>query len=124
MTPNMFVASFAWLALLLGFVFRRKRLLHVVLMHTGILLDIALVVYLQIARNALQTAMSFSLSLLEQLHILFSLAAFSLYFPVLYFGWKLFRGDETVRTLHRTLAVLALMCRTLGFVLMFSMLGG
>lgn len=117
----MTIASLAWLCLVLGYLARRKRSRHVPLVVAGIGADLGLVLYLQITREAVQTAVSFSLSPLEQIHILFSTLALVLYFPVLYLGIQLIRGQKTSRLLHKRFAVTALIFRTLGFLFMFSM---
>ena len=122
MTLNMWIAVLAWILLSAGLLKRKERSLHVLLMRSGIVLDIALVLYLQITREAVQTAAEFSLPIMEQIHIGFSTLALLLYFPVLYLGWQL--GKESVpakRALHIRLGLGAYVCRTLGFLFMFSM---
>jgi hypothetical protein len=124
MTPNMYVATLAWLLLCLGYSQRKRRNLHVPLMLAGIFMDFSMVVFLEATRGAVGTALSFSLSLMKQLHIAASTTAFVLYFPVLFLGMKLVRNEGTARTRqwHVRLAVTALIFRSLGFLLMFSML--
>ncbi len=91
---------------------------------TGIFTDIALVLYLQVTREAVQTAVSFRLEPLQQLHILVSTIALALYFPLLILGFKLYFRPERkmLRAAHARFAFAALFFRTLGFCLMFSML--
>ncbi len=126
MTLNMWIASCAWLLLVVGYGLRRNRNLHVRFVVSGIVLDILLVLYLQVTRSAIQSALAFSLKLLQQVHIGFSTIALLLYFPVLYLGFRLWRGGGRpgLRDLHRKLACAALFFRTLGFIFMFSMWGG
>lgn len=123
MTINMWFATCAWLTLVVGYSQRHSRERHIPLMLIGISIDIALVLYLQFTRGAIQTAVSFTLSLFRQLHVLASTGAFVLYFPVLYSGWRLAAGTAPpgTRDRHVRLASIALFLRTLGFVLMFSM---
>jgi len=117
------VASFAWLLLVCGYFLRARRNIHVPLMMTGIFTDIALVLYLQLTKRAVQTAVSFTLAPLQQAHVLVSTSAFVLYFPVLYLGWRLYNEplNKAIRFRHRQIGVAALVLRTCGFVLMFSM---
>jgi len=124
MTVNMYIATVAWLCLVLGVLNRKKRKKHVPLMLTGITLDFLLVLYLQVVRDAIQKAAEFSLSALQQTHIGFSTLALLLYFPVLYLGSQLVKGKGTPRTksLHVRIALSAFLFRTLGFVFMFSMI--
>ena len=119
----MWIATAAWACLVCGYLKRKDRTTHVALMRTGIFLDIALVLYLQVTRGAIQTALGFSLELLKQLHIGASTVALVLYFPVLYLGYLLVQNKGTPRTreLHIKIATTAFIFRTLGFILMFSM---
>jgi hypothetical protein len=123
MTIYMWIATVAWLCLISGYLARKKRSLHVTLMRTGIFLDIGLVLFLQFTRGAIQTALSFELALLKQLHIAASTIALLLYFPILYLGFQLLKGRGTAETraLHIKVGTTALFFRTLGFLLMFSM---
>ena len=93
MTINMYIATVAWICLMLGFVNRSNRKRHIRLMLVGIFLDIGLVLFLQVTRHAVQTAMELKLEVLPQLHILFSTLALVCYFPVLWFGWRLAFGE-------------------------------
>ncbi len=123
MTINMYIATCAWLLLLIGYANRKNRRRHVPIMLTGIFLDVALVVYLQITRNAVQIALNFSLAVLQQLHIASATLALVLYFPILYLGSKLVKGSASndQRLLHIKLGKAAIIFRTLSFGLMFSM---
>jgi hypothetical protein len=123
MTGNMYIATVAWVLLSIGVLFRKRRGVHVSLMITGIVLDIGLVLYLQVTREAVQTALEFSLKPLEQVHIGFSTLALVLYFPVLFLGFKLLLGPTaSLRKLHITLGSMAYVFRSAGFIFMFSML--
>lgn len=123
MTSFMWIATCAWSLLVVGYFFRFRRRLHVPLMLAGIFCDIVLVLYLQVTREAIQTALGFSLAILKQIHIGFSTTALLLYFPVLFLGYKLVTNTASTkqRNLHIRLATAALVARTLGFVFMFSM---
>jgi hypothetical protein len=122
MTANMWVATLAYVLLLLGLLARRRRRVHVPLVVSGILLDVGLVLSLQLERHAVQTAFSFSLGLLAQIHIGLSTVALILYFPVAFLGIRILLGHSSSRTLHRRLALLAFSFRTGGFLFMFSLL--
>lgn len=129
-TVPMRVASCAYFAMLTGLLLRRNRGWHVKLMIAAIGTDLGLVLALQLQRSAIQTAITFKLNGWQQAHIGFSTAATLLYVPVLALGWRLarFKGNPSsasgakLRDLHRRLAVPAFIFRTLGFLLMFSML--
>ena len=88
-------------------------------MLTGISLDIILVLYLELSRNAVDTALSFKLEPIAQAHIAVSTLALILYFPLLYLGYKLSKGEQTKRQIHKKLGITAYSLRTLGFIFMF-----
>ncbi len=136
MTPSMYVASLAWTLLAAGYLMRPKRQLHVRLMVSGIALDLSLVLYLQLTRDAVQKALAFDLGPLQQTHIAFSSLAVALYFPTLALGAVLYRrggaehlNDSVVakqygilRQWHIRFALSAFAARTLGLLFMFSLL--
>ncbi|MCO6432500.1 MAG: hypothetical protein J5J00_16725 [Deltaproteobacteria bacterium] len=121
MTIGMWFASAMWVLLAGGYFARHNRRIHVPLVLTAICGDIALVGYLSVTRDAVQTAMQFKLEALQQVHIAASTVALILYFPAAFLGCSLFRGNEKVRTLHKQIASAALILRTIGFIFMFSM---
>lgn len=124
-TPFMVLASIAWFLLLGGLFNRKNRVMHSRLMTAGIALDLSLVLILQYQRQAIQTALEFSLGILQQLHIGASLTATLLYIPTLILGWGLYRNRAKwigLRDWHLRLAISAFGFRTVGFVLMFSLL--
>ncbi len=123
-TPYMGLASFNYFLLILGLLaLKHKPALHPKFMTTAIALDLALVLILQIQRNAVKTAAGFTLEPLQQLHILFSLLAVILYFPVFFLGHKRQQGlaSEKQKSAHKNLGIITFIARTLGFLLMFTM---
>ena len=124
MTVNMYIATIAWLLLVVGFALRKNHQMHPYLMFSGITTDLVLVLYLQVTRSAVQKAASFTLDGLQMTHIGFSTLAILFYFPTLYFGIKLHRGGDVSALLpwHKRVALPALVFRSLGFVFMFSMI--
>lgn len=86
-------------------------------------MDLGIVLLLQINRNAVQTAASFSLSWVAQLHIAASLIATILYLPTLFLGFQMvLRPQSRVKylKLHKLIATGALSFRALGFCFMFA----
>lgn len=122
--PFMLAASFSYLSLVLGLYFRKIRKLHVGFMVLGITVDLAIVLTLEIMRHAVETALAFKLSLFQQLHIATSSVATFLYFPVIILGFKIYMGRNglKLRMWHLRLGIAAFFFRTLGFILMFSLL--
>ncbi len=125
LTPFMWVAAFSYFLLCAGVFLRRQKQIHVVIMCLAIGIDLAVVATLQVLRDAVQTAVAFTLAPIQQGHVLTSATATFLYLPVLFLGWALWRNPSRstkLRTPHITLGLAALICRTLGFFLMFSLL--
>jgi len=125
MTIYMMWASAAWLIMTGGYILRAKREWHIPFMLTAIMMDIALVLLLQVQRSAIGKAISFELGLLPQLHILFSTLALVLYFPMMGWGYRLRNGTATPnqRRYHLRTGYWTYIFRTLGFMLMFSLIG-
>lgn len=124
-TLPMGIATFAYFLMCSGLYFRKTNsMTHAFYMTTAIFTDLSLVLALQILRDAVQTASSFSLPFLQQAHIGASSLATVLYFPVLYLGYHLLTGKSTGHTkrLHKKVAITAFVFRSIGFLLMFSML--
>lgn len=123
MTIYMYIALMAWLCLAFGFAKRKDRSVHIPFVLLGITLDFLLVLYLQVTRDAVGTALQFKLNIFQQIHIGFSTAALLLYFPVLYLGFRLVKRIATPaqRALHIKIAITALILRTFGVLFMFSM---
>lgn len=122
MSAGKWIAAVAWVLLVIGLVKRDRRTVHVTSMLVAFALDFALVLYLQVTKDAVQRAVGFELSSLGQLHVLTSTVAILLYLPVFWLGCKLMRGSATPvdRRWHIRLALTAFIFRTLGFTLMFS----
>lgn len=123
-TPYMLIATFAYLCLFSGMVLRRRPEVHPKLMMTGMATDLLLVLILELQRSAIKTAVGFTLSFPQQLHIAFSVMALLHYFPVFYLGLKRMNGTASPKQekLHLRLGVMAMAFRTLGFILMFTFL--
>lgn len=122
-TPYMLLATLSYFLLAAGLALRKVRRLHAAFMLTAITADLLIVLILQIQRNAIQTAVSFSLTPLQQFHVGFSVVATFLYFPVLFLGiFLLKKPHEALRLLHIRLALTAFTFRTLGFITMFTLL--
>lgn len=119
----MCIATFAWFLIFFGYTRRKNLFQHIPLVVSGIFCDIALVLYLQLTREAVQEALQFDRSIFEQTHIWCSTIALLLYFPVMYYGYSLRNNldNAELRVKHRKLALTALTFRTLGFIFMFSM---
>lgn len=123
-TPYMLVATISYFLMLAGFYYRRIRPMHMPLMLMAIILDLSLVLVLEFQRNAIKTAVSMSLSPLQQAHIGFSTLATICYFPLLFWGYRIWQNQssENQLRLHKKIGKFAFVFRTVGFLLMFSLL--
>ncbi|MGE0171168.1 MAG: hypothetical protein AB7T49_00200 [Oligoflexales bacterium] len=119
------IATGAYTLMVSGLIFRRRPKIHSKFMATAISLDLGVLVTLEIQRHAIDTALSFSLSPIQQMHVATSSVATILYFPILFLGWKQLYRKATARgrLLHMRLGIAAFVFRTFGFLLMFSLLG-
>lgn len=124
-TNFMGVASFSYGLMIIGLIFRRKTFLHLRLMTAAMITDVLLVLAIEIKRHAIATAISLSLSPLQQTHIYVSSLAMLLYLPASMAGNKarqLNRNSPNRLRRHRILGIIVFVLRSLSFALMFSML--
>jgi len=125
-TVYMAIATLAYSLLVIGLSYRRiDTKIHARLMSAGMFTDLSLVLVLEVLRNAIDTATSFTMTPLQQMHILTSSLAVLFYFPVLLLGViRLKSNEKTLKSYvwHKRLGIVAFCFRTLGFIFMFSLL--
>ena len=123
-TLIMKVATACYLCFIFGLYYRKNRKVHVRLMATGIAGDLSIVLLLEFQRAAIDTALSFKLGFWQQLHIGSSFTAVILYIPVIYLGSSIIFGGSSLkkRLWHIRIALVAFIFRTMGFLLMFTLL--
>lgn len=121
MNENVQCAILAWLLLANGLILRKKTKFHVALVLSGMFLDIALVVFLQIKKNAVKTVLAMEMPLLQEVHVIFSTLAFILYPAVIYLGSKLLEGKGDYKKLHVQIAIAAFTFRTIGLICMLAL---
>lgn len=124
-TAPMMVATFAYYLMVVGIFNRRRRVLHVTLMGSAILLDLGLVLVLEIQRSAINAALNYPYTGWQTAHIVASTLAVLFYLPTIVLGLKRLRNPKitpSVRLWHMRVALTAFSLRTVGFVLMFTML--
>lgn len=126
-TGYMLIASGSYFIMLLGILAIKMKdiVWHPRLMTLAMGLDLFLVLILELQRDAIKTAVSFELTPLQMGHIGASTIATALYFPTFYFGYKRWiQKDMSPANLkrHHKFAITAFLFRTLGFLLMFTLL--
>lgn len=126
--PYMALSTISYAVLVCGMIFRKHSHWHALMMGSGVLLDLTIVVILQSTREAIETATGGALTPFQLTHVISSFFSVMSYFPLVILGLWIFvrdRRDPGRRAWakwHRRVGVFALFFRTLGFVLMFSML--
>jgi hypothetical protein len=123
-TFYMGAATFAFGLMISGMAFRRRfRRDHRFVMYSAMAIDLLLVLILEFSRDAIGTVVSFKLGPWQSAHVLASTLAVVLYLPLIVIGTKLWKSEmPKLRLWHRRLGILTFALRTLGFVLMFSLL--
>jgi uncharacterized membrane protein YozB (DUF420 family) len=122
---NNLLATVAFILIVAGWTQRRRRERHVPLVLSGIGLDLALVVWLEVSRGVVEAvagaAQHAPYTPVRWVHIVSSTLAVVLYIPTLRYGFQLMKGgDAAVRKRHAVVATLALVARTIGFVCMWG----
>ena len=124
-TPYMGLATFSYFLMVAGIVCRRgSRHAHRAFMLSAVTIDLSLVLALEWQRGATATAAAFTLSPWQTAHVAASTLAVILYVPLLWAGFRLWQAEgPSLRRRHRILGITAFVLRTLGFLLMFGLLG-
>lgn len=124
-TPYMGLATFSYFLMVAGIACRRgSRQAHRAFMLSAVTIDLSLVLALEWQRGATATAAAFTLSPWQTAHVAASTLAVIFYVPLLWAGFRLWQNEApSLRRRHRVLGFTAFVLRTLGFLLMFSLLG-
>lgn len=117
-------ASLAYFFLICGILFHSERKVHITFMSLGVLIDLSLVSILEVKRSAIATAVGGTLGLFQMGHIVSSTCAVLCYFPTIAFGIRFVRNapNGNRRRTHVYFGRIAFAFRTIGFLLMFSLL--
>lgn len=121
-TGYMAFAGLTYFTLVFGLVNKKNKYLHVRLMSTAMIVDVSLVLLLEIQRNAIETTLESNLNWMQQTHIYSSTLAVLFYIPAAILGYKLYNNLKSSRAWHLRLGGLAFLFRTIGFILMFSLI--
>jgi len=122
---NIIIASgaFSYFLMLAGLTLVKTPAVHWRLMSSSMILDVLLVLIIELNRSAIATVLDFSLRPLQQAHVYSSTLAIIFYIPVAFLGWGLLHGQlkPSGKRNHRLFGIIAFVLRSLGFILMFSM---
>ncbi len=92
-------------------------------MLSAILSDFAIILVLEFKRGALDTALSFSSEIFQQIHIIFSTLAVIFYIPTVIYGvlrLKTKPSCQKINQRHKKIGFIAFTFRAIGFIFMFS----
>lgn len=105
------------IVLLVTGIFLRKRhnAWHWRLMITAFVIDVAIVLYIELTRHAVETVLS-EVSPLIWFHAAVSLAVIALYLVMFALGRKLIVGQNKLRLTHRNVAIAFCACRGINYV--------
>mgnify|MGYP007037809600 CR=1 FL=1 len=106
--------------LVVGVLYRRRRRVHVPLMITAIALDLAMVLYIELSRGAVQSAQS-KMGTLMIVHIAISVLVLVLYGIHVYTGIRMLRGGT--RRTHALIMPATLALRIGNFVTSIMVMG-
>ena len=101
-----------------GIYFKKKHKIHYSLMGSAFIIDVALVLYLEITRGAVDKAMHPTGPLLI-FHVAISIAAMVLYLVQFYLGYRYLKGRSGSIKLHRYMGMAFIFCRVTNFVTSF-----
>lgn len=115
--PTDMVATGIVLMLAVGLAMRRNRKVHPPLMGLCFVLDLGLVLYLELTRGAVNTAVTTDSRILT-FHVAVAVATIVLYLVLVPSGYKLLKGGGN-RGLHRKAALAFVVCRVLTYLTAF-----
>lgn len=106
------------LLIFVGVLFRRQRNIHVPMMVSSCVLDLASVLYLELTRGVIGEAIEKISSNMMQMHLVFASLTLIGYGIAIYTGRRILKGDSIYK-IHRTNAILFLIARSGVFVTSF-----
>ena len=119
MHPTHLVSLFALLLIAQGLRVRRDRRLHARWMLSAFAVDMALVLYIELSRGAVEQALDPRISGILQIHIAFSTLAAIGWFCLVILGVLMLRGRRHLRPWHLRIAALFLLARLGNFITSF-----
>lgn len=113
------VSTISFALLIAGVLLRRRVHLHVPMLLTAFALDVGLLVFLQLTRNAIQTVLNQPNPPILYFHVACSVSMLLGWTIMIFLGWKLLRGNESIRPVHRTGAAIFLLLRVANYTTSF-----
>ncbi len=111
-------SGFVLLLILIGIAFRRKRKIHVPIMVTGLVLDLASVLYLEISRHVIMEAFERVPEFLMKIHLTLAVLTLSGWAIAFTTGILILSGKQ-IQKIHKINAAIFLISRTALFITTF-----
>ncbi|MBY0402824.1 MAG: hypothetical protein K2X66_02930 [Cyanobacteria bacterium] len=112
-------SSLIILILAIGFIQRHNTKIHVPFMLTAFASDVLLVLVIELSRSAIEKASHQLDNPFLMFHISVSLLSLALYTALSITGFKLLKGNETLRPLHKKLSGAFIVCRLANYITSF-----
>lgn len=112
------ISALILVTIAIGLSFRRDRNVHPKIMFGAFTADVALVLYIELTRGAVERVVS-EVSVILWIHAAISLTVVLLYITMIVLGLKLKGGNEAVRNTHRNLGYTFVVFRSANFVTSF-----
>lgn len=103
------------LIILAGLYYRRNRRLHARLMMSAFIIDMALVLYIELTRKAVETAIG-PMHPFVAFHVIVSVVVVVLYLVQIYLGFKMMRKPACSPKLHGRIGMVFVVLRLANFV--------
>lgn len=98
-----------------GLCLRHRRKLHIRLMASAFVLDLALVLYIELTRHAVEKVAR-GVRPLVLFHATVSLAVLACYVTMIVLGRRVMHGQSTSKSMHRNLGMAFVVLRTTNYV--------
>jgi uncharacterized membrane protein YozB (DUF420 family) len=115
---NHLVSGLAYVLIIIGMFSIKHRKRHRALMLAAFTIDMSLVLFLELTRDATGQALEFPNGMLG-FHISMSILTVILYFVLIPMGFKMYKGNLEIKKIFRPLAYIFLLSRTLNFITSF-----
>lgn len=112
------ISTIIVVALVVGLSLRRRRNIHPKIMFSAFVADLLLVLYIEFTRGAVERVVS-GVDLLLWFHVSVSVATLVFYVVLIILGRQLLNGREEKRALHRKLAIIFCVLRSVNYVTSF-----
>ncbi len=112
-------SSFVLTILIVGYLFRRRRQLHITLMSTAFALDVGLVLWIEIQRHAVEQLVMQQVTPFVWFHASVSLIVLLLYGVLIFLGINILKNNPWAWTWHKRVAVAFALCRCTNYITSF-----